>query len=328
MTFRIDSVLNRVNPNARPPDAARFIAAVLALVALTLTGCSAVTLRQEMATATAEADALATAATDNPTVVVLHAAQAELQSTAAAYSAGATQAADTITALELTLTSAPGPTEVLPDPDTFDPSSAETSVYGEVPIDSDRLNIIAALAFDIDGQLLVATRAGEIYLMPDSDGDGIADETRLIFADEEQQLAQVSGLIARGDSLILLNGERLSLLLDADSDGEYETVTQLSQQRQPTKAHCKRAMASCERPTDVCSQRTLIRAVSCASSFATSRSPQNTQPISTSHASCHHAKFCDILSRALRTVTSITSHHTESRESRIPSAMERVLPWT
>ena len=230
MTFRIDSVLKRVNPNARPPDAARFIAAVLALVALTLTGCSAVTLRQEMATATAEADALATAATDNPTVVVLHAAQAELQSTAAAYSAGATQAADTITALELTLTSAPGPTEVLPDPDTFDPSSAETSVYGEVPIDSDRLNIIAALAFDIDGQLLVATRAGEIYLMPDSDGDGIADETRLIFADEEQQLAQVSGLIARGDSLILLNGERLSLLLDADSDGEYETVTQLSQQ--------------------------------------------------------------------------------------------------
>ena len=125
---------------------------------------------------------------------------------------------------------------MIPDPETFDPSSAETTVFGEVPIDSDRLNIIAALAFDIDGQLLVGTRAGEIYRMPDSDGDGIADETRLIFADEEQQLGQVSGLIARGDSLILLNGARLSLLRDADADGVYETVTHLSQQLPPDQS--------------------------------------------------------------------------------------------
>ena len=63
--------------------------------------------------------------------------------------------------------------------------------------------------------------------MPDSDGDGFADETRLIFADEDEQLGQVSGLIARGEGLILLNGERLSLLSDSDGDGVYDGVKHL-----------------------------------------------------------------------------------------------------
>ena len=52
----------------------RWIGLILMLIALTLSGCSAITLHQEMATATAEASVLATAATDNPTVDALQGA--------------------------------------------------------------------------------------------------------------------------------------------------------------------------------------------------------------------------------------------------------------
>lgn len=162
------------------------------------------------------------AATADPTVSALEGALADSRATEQSLSADGTQAAATIAALGSTPTSAP---EAAAFPAI---ASAETIIYGSVPIDSDRLNFIAALAFDADGQLLAATRAGEIYALPDRDGDGVADETRLIFADEAQQLSQVAGLIARGEALILLHDGRLSLLRDIDGDGLYDSVTHLA----------------------------------------------------------------------------------------------------
>lgn len=189
---------------------------------LTVPGCSAVELYQSKTSATAAAEA-GSAATENPTVSALAGALAGSRATRQSLSAGATQAAATIAILSSS------PTAKLTADATPIPVSAETSFYGSVPIDSDRLNIIAALAFDADGQLLAATRAGEIYALPDRDGDGVADETRLIFADDEHALGQVSGLITRGEALILLNGARLSLLRDRDGDGLYEGLTQLAE---------------------------------------------------------------------------------------------------
>ena len=200
------------------------VVVVLALVMLTTSGCSAIELYQGNASATAGAEAGAAAVTVNPTLLALEAARADAQATAQALSASATQAAATIAALEATTAAPPLAATTSPLP-----ASAETIVYGSVPIDSDRLNIIAALAFDADGQLLAATRAGEVYALPDHDGDGRADETRLVFADREQQLGQVAGLIAQGEGLMLLNGARLSLLHDADGDGVYEGVTHLAE---------------------------------------------------------------------------------------------------
>jgi len=195
------------------------VVAVFALVMLNTAGCSAIELYQDQSS-TAAGSAFATA---DPTVLALEGALADARATEGALSTEATQAAAAIAALESTPTSAPT-AAALPAP-----ASAETVPYGNVPIDSDRLNIIAALAFDADGQLLAATRAGEIYALPDRDGDGVADETRLIFTDEAQQLSQVAGLIARGEALILLNGPRISLLRDNDGDGVYESVTQLAE---------------------------------------------------------------------------------------------------
>jgi len=194
-------------------------------VAVTTAGCSALELYQGNASATARVEAATTGATDDPTVAALEGALTAAQATQESLIAGATELSAAVSALEATATSAPAIIDAKPPI----PASADAIVYGGVPIDSDRLNIIAALAFDADGRLLVATRAGEIYALPDSDGDGAADERRLIFADDAQELSQVAGLLVRGGALILLNGERLSLLRDGDGDGVYETVTHLSE---------------------------------------------------------------------------------------------------
>lgn len=223
MTLRERGILQRVNTNEARITAARLIVAA-ALIVWMLAGCSAIEVYRQSGTASAEAAEIATAATEDATRVALEAAHDAAQATVQALEQEATRAAASITALAATPTRAPATTDSLPLP-----ASAETVVYGSVPIDSDRLNIIAALAFDADGNLLAATRAGEIYAMPDSDGDGLADETRLIFADEEEQLGQVSGLIARGEGLLLLNGERLSLLRDGDGDGVFDGVSHLAE---------------------------------------------------------------------------------------------------
>lgn len=218
MTLLKRGILQRVKANKARIAAARLIVAA-ALIAWALTGCSAFELHQQIGSATADSQALATAATEDTTRSALEAAHDSARATAQALAQEATRAAAAIATLE----GAPATADAFALP-----ASAETVVYGSVPIDSDRLNIIAALAFDAGGLLLVATRAGEIYAMPDDDGDGLADETRLVFADEEEQLGQVSGLIARSEGLILLNGERLSLLRDEDGDGAYDGVTHLA----------------------------------------------------------------------------------------------------
>ena len=202
-----------------PPAAAGFAAVILACIALISAGCSAIELYRSNAGANDEA-AAGLAATQDPTVSALEGGLAEARATEQALLAGATHAAATIAARS--------PMPAAADEAFPLPASAEISLYGAVPIDSDGLNIIAALAFEADGRLLAATRAGEIYALPDADGDGIADETRLIFADDGQELGQVAGLAVHGRALILLHGDGLSLLRDIDGDGLYETATPLA----------------------------------------------------------------------------------------------------
>ncbi len=203
---------------------------ILLLLIPALTACSAIELHEQMAGATATAELAGTIAAEGP-LAEARATLAAIQATAQAQAISATQLAATLRALERNATATPLPTVADAAASAeFTAKSADTIVYGRVPIDSDRLNIIAALAFDQAGQLIVSTRAGEIYRLSDNDDDGLADETQLIFADEQQALGQVSGMFLRGESLILINGEKLSQLQDADADGLYDTVTHLSEQ--------------------------------------------------------------------------------------------------
>ncbi len=185
----------------------------LALI-LALNGCSAIEVaRQQSSTATAP---------NPPGSAAFETEKAQLRATGDALQREAARSAATVAALTASQTAEPTRVEK-----AGLPASASASVYGSVPIDSDRLNIIAALAIDAEGALLAATRAGEIYRLPDSDGDGLADETRLIFADADQELDRVRGMTAGGAALLLLHGPRLSLLRDADGDGVYAIAAQL-----------------------------------------------------------------------------------------------------
>ena len=223
---------------------ARLIACLsLSLLAGLLSACSAVELHQQMASQTAAAASARAEATEDPAADA-QAALAAYQATAEAQLLDATRTAATLSALETAAAAAPPPT----DQADFALSAADTTVYGAVPIDSDKLNIIAALAFDADGQLLAATRAGEVYRLSDRDGDGQADETVLIFADEGEALGQVSGMFARGASLMLMHGGALSQLRDADGDGRYETVTMLSEELPAGQSALRASNGSAQAP--------------------------------------------------------------------------------
>ena len=120
-------------------------------------------------------------------------------------------------------------------------NAAEIHVYGQVPVDSERLNTIAALAFDGDGQLLVGTRAGEIYRLVDGDDDGAAELNQLVFQDVNDEIGQVSALLLQGNSLLLINDGQLHSLEDSDADGIFDSVTLLSsglpQNQNPLRAN-------------------------------------------------------------------------------------------
>ena len=184
--------------------AGRIIAVILAAA---LAGCSAIELNQRNAQATAAVEA-AIAATVSRRVAAFQTEQAAV-----------TPSPEVTDEAMPTIEASP-----------FTASAADLLVYGMVPVDSDRLNSITALAFDAEGQLLVSLRAAEIYRLEDADADGAVDAVRLIFDDRGGDIGQVSGLFVRGDALIVINGQQLSQLRDSDGDGFYETVTHLSAQ--------------------------------------------------------------------------------------------------
>lgn len=189
--------------------------AILLLLSLVLSACSAIELRQQLANATT--------ATEAPPAN-FGATSAALEATALSLSAIMTAAAETAAALESTAAALPA----TPAATSVKISAAAVAVYGSVPVDSDRLNTIAALAFDQDGHLLISTRAGEIYRLRDADADGRADERQLIFRDDADALGQISGMATLGDSIILLNDGNLSQVTDSDGNGRYDAVTDLA----------------------------------------------------------------------------------------------------
>lgn len=199
--------------------------------ALVMAGCSAIELYQKNASAT---QAAATAI--NATVAaVIEGADAErdaLEATVAALYAEATRAAQALADVQATADAALA--SATPDPLAAGAASdaifsaAEITVYGQAPVDSERLNTIAALAFDGEGRLLVGTRAGEIYRLVDADGDGIAERNQLVFQDDKDEIGQVSGLVIQDGALLLIHDGRLHSLADGDGDGFYESAALLS----------------------------------------------------------------------------------------------------
>lgn len=218
-------------------------------LAIGLMGCSAIELSEQNAEATAQAENAiqqtvesrivqqqsdANATLDslyNDVTADVESLQTQVAQATSDANALETQIAQTITAITTSVSSSSieSTAEVIPDiTSDFVPSTAGISVYGTVPIDSDSLNSITALALDSEGQLLVSLRAGEIYRLLDSDNDDEADEITLIFEDEGNDIGQVSGLWMENNILYVINGNQLSQLQDEDDDGVYDLVMQLT----------------------------------------------------------------------------------------------------
>jgi hypothetical protein len=132
----------------------------------------------------------------------------------------------------LDITADPDPTiSITPEPTITPahiPSSATVSVFGTVPIDSESLNSITAMTRSSNGHLLVSLRNGDIYRLPDDNGDHVADDVTRVFEDTDNAIGQVHGIYSDGAMLYVMHGQTLSLVQDTDTDGHYDTVTTLS----------------------------------------------------------------------------------------------------
>jgi len=219
---------------------------------LSIVSCSAIELNEQNQQATTQAEANI-AGTVESRIATETANNNDINATLDSVSAQATTDADdiddhvsaTLTAIAVSTLDAettPDPestAEVTADPEaTTDPestaepavipSSADVTVFGTVPIDSDSLNSITALTFDADGNLLVSLRNGDIYRLIDDDNDDTADEVTLVFEDSDDDIGQVSGILVEGDLLYIVSGAQLSVIQDTDGDGNYDAVTELS----------------------------------------------------------------------------------------------------
>mgnify|MGYP001544998088 CR=1 FL=1 len=137
---------------------------------------------------------------------------------------------DASNALDITADLTPT-TSITPEPTntpTRIPSSATVNVFGTVPIDSESLNSITAMTHSSDGHLLVSLRNGDIYRLPDDNGDDIADDVMRVFEDTDNVIGQVHGIYSDGAMLYVMHGQTLSLLQDTNTDSLYDTVTTLS----------------------------------------------------------------------------------------------------
>ena len=190
-------------------------------LSLSLMGCSAVEWQRQSADSTSRASSAIDAALERADATAA-AQRQDLVATLGAVGASATQAAQMLSTWEGRSTAGEATDRATDSPADGDFSSAELSVYGSVPVDSDRLNTITAMAFDEAGRLLVARRAGQIYRLIDDDGDGLAESSQLIFEDERNEIGQVWSLIARGGRLIVVSQGRLHQLRDSDGDGDYD----------------------------------------------------------------------------------------------------------
>jgi glucose/arabinose dehydrogenase len=123
-------------------------------------------------------------------------------------------------------------TEVMVDLFTFTPAEAAQNVIGAPPVTPPAVRLteaapaLAGLAFDTDGTLYLAfTAAGEIWAMPDRDGDQFPERPERVA--EGLRLPVALAVDSDGDTLLVSTARGVLRLSDVDGDGRFETHTTL-----------------------------------------------------------------------------------------------------
>ena len=79
------------------------------------------------------------------------------------------------------------------------------------------------LAQGPDGNLFAANQSGEVYILKDSDGDGLEDEAALYCNVTDDSLRSPGGFAYRGDTVFIGTSQQIRAYLDIDKDGKADT---------------------------------------------------------------------------------------------------------
>jgi putative heme-binding domain-containing protein len=103
------------------------------------------------------------------------------------------------------------------------------SVYGpyrviKLPI-TKGVNILnpIQLAQGPGGKLFAANQSGEVYILKDSDGDGLEDEAALYCNITTDSLRSPAGFAHKGDTVFIGTSQQIRVYLDRDKDGKADT---------------------------------------------------------------------------------------------------------
>ena len=73
------------------------------------------------------------------------------------------------------------------------------------------------------GKLFAANQSGEVYILRDSDGDGLEDEAALYCNVMEDSLRSPAGFAHRGDTVFIGTSQQIRAYLDRNKDGKADT---------------------------------------------------------------------------------------------------------
>lgn len=73
------------------------------------------------------------------------------------------------------------------------------------------------------GNLFAANQTGEVYILKDSDGDGLEDEAALYCNVTEDSLRSPGGFAYRGDTVFIGTSQQIRAYLDINKDGKADT---------------------------------------------------------------------------------------------------------
>jgi glucose/arabinose dehydrogenase len=85
-----------------------------------------------------------------------------------------------------------------------------------------QLTNINSIAFGRDGRLYAAGYDGHVYVLTDTDGDGIEDHAQEFWSKPGDLLTPV-GIMVTNDGVYVAARGRIALLKDTDGDGKADT---------------------------------------------------------------------------------------------------------
>ena len=100
------------------------------------------------------------------------------------------------------------------------PEGFQAQLYARLPLPEPTV-----ITFGKDGALYVLTLGGQILRVTDEDGDGVAETSKIIYADDGDKLFHAVGMAFHDDKIYVSYSGKIGIVSDSDGDGILDTVT-------------------------------------------------------------------------------------------------------